>query len=342
MPPCNKLRNFVFTINNYELERDRENLEKLPLSYAVGYHEVGPSGTPHIQGYAELSKQVAFNTIVTTLERRAHIEARQGPVNKAVDYCKKGEQPHDEWQESGSGGPNFGKNAKSLFEIGALKEQGKRSDLEDVVASISAGKRIADVAAEHPLQFIKYAKGIQTYFQVLDRPRDKNKPLEVVVHYGPTGTGKTLKAMLDNPDAFKYSVSCAQWFDGYDAHTVAVIDEFRGQLPFAMLLQLLDVYPLKVQVKGGFREWKPDKVIITSPVHPKNWYSPETLAKKEGSLDQLKRRVTAIYFFGQRCPTRVPDGWQPTVVDHTAHSWKQDLPQEPDPSSWDPLNGQFD
>jgi len=299
MNSSQKLRNMCFTINNPDVDSDKARLEALPVAYCVGYAEVGDSGTPHIQGYCEFTKQVKFSAIVGALEGRAHIEPRRGSRAQAVDYCRKGEQPHAEWSERGTAGPAYGLNAKKLFEWGVAKEQGKRSDLDGVVADLVCGKRLSEIAEANPIQFIKFSKGIQAYHSAVEKPRDKHTPLEVEVYYGPTGTGKTWQALLqsDPENVFKYSITCATWFDGYDGHHTVVFDEFRGQLPFGMFLQLTDVYPLKVQVKGGFREWKPNKIIITSPVHPAQWYDPAVLAKKEGSIDQLKRRITKITYF---------------------------------------------
>jgi len=308
-----RLRNFVFTLNNYKEPDDLDRLKALPVRYLLVAREVGESGTPHYQGYCELSKQMAFDAVHKALDKRAHLAPRNGTQEQAINYCKKGEQDHAEWKERGTLGPMFGSNLDIAAEVGAANEQGKRTDLTDVIEQIVGSKRIADVAADNAVAFIKYAKGIQTYYQLLDKPRNKDDPLDVIVHYGPTGTGKTYKALSDNPEAFKYSIGCHEWFDGYDRHEVVVMDEYRGTLQFGMLLQLLDVYPLKVQVKGGFREWKPNKVIITSPVHPALWYSPETLAKKDGSINQLIRRINKIYYFAER----------DKIYDHTDKDWHE-------------------
>ena len=295
-----RLRHFVLTLNNYKEPDDLDRIKALPIKYVLIAREVGESGTPHYQGYVELTKQCGFTAVCKALNNRAHIEPREGTPARAIEYCKKGEQSKQEWTAQGKHGPNYGKNVDIALEEGTLGEPGKRTDLLEVVASLQSGKRLSEVAAESPEVFIKYAKGIERYHALLDKPRDKNDPIEIIVHYGPTGTGKTWKALADYPDAFKYSITCSQWFDGYEGQEVAVFDEFRAQLPFGMILQLLDHYALKVAVKGGFREWKPKKVILTSPVHPAFWYSPETLAKHDGSIEQLKRRINAIYFFESR------------------------------------------
>jgi len=308
-----RMRNICFTLNNW-LPSDLDNLQKLPYQYVLAAAEVGESGTPHLQGYAELTKPCSLSVLVDLLEKRAHIESA---VDKeaSVIYCKKGEQPKAEYKSLGLHGPTYGKNVDIQLEKGSRKKPGERTDIHEVASAIMSGKRARDIAEEHPVAFIKYSKGIQSMLSVLDKPRDLRAPLDVVVHYGPTGTGKTHKAIVEFPEAFKYSVSMGSWFDGYEGQQVAIIDEFRGQLPFSFMLQLLDKYACKVQVKGGHREWKPEKIIITSPEHPAFWYP--KLEAREGKLKQLKRRLHAIYHF----PNPYVAGETTVVRDHTNLEW---------------------
>lgn len=113
-----KGRNVVFTINN-NVESDVDNIKKLPIRGAVFYQEEAPTtGTPHGQGYMEFKTPMSFKAISAVLGGRAHLEVRRGTPKQAWDYCKKGEQPHAEWTELGTAGPNYGKNAVKLLEIG--------------------------------------------------------------------------------------------------------------------------------------------------------------------------------------------------------------------------------
>lgn len=84
-----------------------------------------------------------------------------------------------------------------------------------------------------------------------------------------------------------------QWFDGYDAETDVIFEEFNGQIPFRQFLRLLDKYPCQVQTKGGSKYWGARRIWITSPVHPSQWYA-SLEEKSEGSLAQLLRRLTDI------------------------------------------------
>jgi len=79
------------------------------------------------------------------------------------------------------------------------------------------------------------------------------------------------------------------WFDGYDPlkHKTLLLDEFNGQIPLTTLLQMLDNYPMMVDVKGGRLPFIVENIYIASNFHPKDWYYTE----REASLGALARRL---------------------------------------------------
>lgn len=95
------------------------------------------------------------------------------------------------------------------------------------------------------------------------------------VLYGSTGTGKTRYVhqqahLFYEDDIWIYPGQ--GWFDGYQGQQVVVFDDFYGDMPFGTLLKVLDRYKLDVPVKGGFTNWNPTRIYITSNVHPLCWY----------------------------------------------------------------------
>lgn len=81
-------RNPVFTINN-PTEDDRKLLATLPTTYVVIGEEIAPTtGTPHLQCYAELSKQMRMNKLKEYIPRAGNIQERKGTPLQASDYCK--------------------------------------------------------------------------------------------------------------------------------------------------------------------------------------------------------------------------------------------------------------
>lgn len=238
----------------------------------------------------EFNTTVVWNTVHKKLNK-SHAEARRGTPDQAAAYCKKGEQPKSEWSEEGINGPNYGKNAK-VVEWGEITQQGRRNDLSPACEMIKEGKRLRDVAVEHPEVFVKYHKGLIALQSILIQPRDAVP--EVTVLYGSTGTGKSKEAREILGDTkYVWHPQQAQWFDGYAGEKEVIFEEFRGQLPFGMLLSLLDRYDCKVQYKGGMCEFAATKIVLTSPIHPSQWYKTDELAAHD-KIDQLLRRITTI------------------------------------------------
>lgn len=283
MPPTPALRNFCATINNYN-DTDLQNIEDLKpfLDYGIVGREVSETETPHLQCYFELHKQKRFSAVSKILPR-AHIEPRKGTSQQASDYCRKYDSSPDVY--------------------GELSTPGARSDLDSLASRIQAGATRTELAADCPTSVLKYSRGIEALMSYSSVPRDRSTPKTVRVFYGfDTGAGKTRTAFdLMGDTAYIWGPEQDKWFCGYDNHKHVILDEFRGQLPYGFLLRLLDRYPMRVQVKGGSREFVADEIIITSPKHPTAWYSD----LPDDRINQLLRRITEIRHF-QNSVTQVP------------------------------------
>ena len=64
-------------------------LKKIKCKYMVVGIEVGEKGTPHLQGYVRLNKNMRFNTLKKLIGQRAHIEAARGTELENDEYCRK-------------------------------------------------------------------------------------------------------------------------------------------------------------------------------------------------------------------------------------------------------------
>jgi len=264
-----RLRNVCFTLNNPKGTRCAfidQLVATNKISYIVVGSEEGESGTPHFQGYVEFVGQETFAWIHDLLQH-AHIEPRKGTPEEAQRYCMK----DNNWTEWGT-----------------LSRPGTRSDIGQVAADIAAGVNLSKIARDYPCQFIKFNKGFLALKSALIVKRSE-KP-EVRVYYGTTGTGKSFRAREWLPDGYVWHPQQGQWFDGYQGDTEVVFEEFRGQIPFGMMLSLLDRYDCKVQYKGGVSEFCATKIALTSPVHPREWY----LNNENDRVDQLIRRITKV------------------------------------------------
>lgn len=262
-----RARNYTFTWFNYPGDW-LDILCKLEyLRYIVAGEEVCPStNTRHLQGYIEFTTKVDWNVLLNC--GITHIEQRRGTAQEAAEYCKKDGMWYDH---------------------GVISEQGQRTDLNSLATSIMEGKTIGEVAIDYPTMFIRFHKGIQALKMITIQPRDTVPTVTVI--WGPTGSGKSrLARILVNENYYEWGPEQERWFDGYEGQSDVIFEEFRGQLPFGMILRLLDRYECRVQYKGGSCQFAATNIIMTSPKHPSYWYQDDGHDK----TDQLLRRITVV------------------------------------------------
>lgn len=149
---------------------------------------------------------------------------------------------------------------------------------------------------------------------------NNNRKLNVKLFYGVPGCGKTLYAYTIDADLYALPVNTANrslWFDGYDGEKTVLIDDFAGGIGLTELLRLIDRYQIRLPIKGSQVWFRPEVIIITTNVHPKNWYNYST---RKNSWKALTRRIHEVYDwiesfqipndnqdFEQMCGTKVDD-----------------------------------
>lgn len=247
------------------------------IAYLCGQQEKAPStGKIHWQLYCEFVGQWRITQIKKAFGNTVHIEVRRGSQKQAIQYCQKEET-------------YVGKR----FTYGVPKEQGKRNDLEAVNDMIKAGKTLIEINDEMPTMIMKYSRGIKESMFINDSKKKEFRKVKTSVYYGKTGTGKTKKATEENKDYFKLDKANNIWFDGYYGQKCLIIDDFYGWIPFGMLLNILDGYPLRLEIKGSFTWAKWETVIITSNKCPEEWYQ----SLNDDMLGALKRRISEEIYF---------------------------------------------
>lgn len=168
---------------------------------------------------------------------------------------------------------------------------------------------MAEVAATFSEEFVRHYRGFAALRNSLP-PTGPREPPRVILHYGPTGSGKSFLARAA-PDGITplesgvdyYVVSPPSgsggiWFDGYDGQSRVIFDDFNGatsHIRLDYLLQLLDKYPMSVPIKGGFVKWRPTTIIITTNLHPSEWY--DYSGKHKEHYPALKRRFAEVLCF---------------------------------------------
>lgn len=237
-----RARSFCFTHNNYG-EDDLASLQALTfVKYGCVGKEIGESGTPHLQGYLLVKNPKELSAMIKALKNALgtapHVEICKGSPQSNIEYCSKG---------------------GDVTEWGTKPKMGRRMDLEHAAEMVREGKRMIEIADEHPGTFIRYHKGIRAYKELHDAEKAAGwRDVKCYLLTGPTGCGKTRHAMASADRVYKIQGSDLQWWDGYEGEETILIDEYANDMKITKLLALLDGYKLRLPVKGGFTyaAWK--------------------------------------------------------------------------------------
>lgn len=250
--------------------------------------EVCPTtGKHHLQGCVIFNNQRHMGGVKKWLNsKKAHLEPTKGSYQSAFNYCSKPESRFEGGLQHESGTMPDG--------------QGSRNDLKDLIERLKNGTlTLEQLMFDHPDVYCRYRNGLKDIWSKL-QGSPRNFKTHVSVYYGESGSGKSLKAFETNGS---YVLRCSKtgvWWDGYNNEETVVIDDFYGWIPFNMLLNLLDRYPMKVDIKGGAVEFNSKNLIITSNKSPLEWYpnlSDEhkyALLRRIDNLKYFERNSTAI------------------------------------------------
>lgn len=261
----NKHRSFCFTWNNYSQE-DVEWLQNQEFKYLVFGYEVCPTtGTPHLQGVVIFKNPRSFESVRTDFcKGKCHLEPAKSDRASEI-YCKKDGR---------------------FWEQGERPKQGRRTDLEDMVALVREGVSNRDLWIHNPTAMVMYHKSFERCRY--DMFEDRDGPPKVFWYYGGTGTGKTRTAIESHKTS--YIKDGTMWWDGYRQQEAIIIDDFDGRWPYRDLLRLLDRYPYSGQVKGGYVKINSPCIYITCE-HPPYQFWGGT------ELEQILRRISKIELF---------------------------------------------
>lgn len=150
---------YCATLNNYTA--DDVAMLRTPnnkLRYIIVGHEIGESGTPHLQIYFQLEKQAKKSTIVNWGGpwARMHLENARGTDVEASDYCKK---------------------EGNFFELGERKSMGragKRTDIDAIKQAIDDGADYDTLCSEHFASVGNLSQFIKERIQARDTQKRKS------------------------------------------------------------------------------------------------------------------------------------------------------------------------
>lgn len=248
-------------ITDFDTDRKQMYMDFDKRRMALGEETCPTTDKKHLQIYITFTRKYTFKQLKKLLPD-AHIE---------VSKC-------NDWNYELKG---------ANYEIQDFSKQGKRSDLDAARDYLAKRPCIREVLPDlRSYQSVKMCETILKY----NEPKRPIGPITFIWCYGDTGTGKSKWAYESHDDIFR-PVSY-KWWEGYDAHKTVLIDDFRKDwCKFHELLTLTDIYPYKVECKGGSREVQFDTIIITTPFHPEQTY------ETREDINQLLRRITLIKKF---------------------------------------------
>ncbi len=142
---------------------------------------------------------------------------------------------------------------------------GKRTDLLAVKDMIDSGETMLSVADAFFGTFIRSYKGLQAYAYLRHQSHARDWKTEVIIYYGPTGSGKSFHCKELAPNAYwvPHPKKTGCYWDGYDGQSDIIIDDFYGWLPFAFMLRLCDEYPFQIPTHNGQVNFLGRRIFIT-------------------------------------------------------------------------------
>lgn len=283
------------------------------IQYLHFQEECGAEGTHHLQGFAIFKKEVRLSWL-KKFHPRAHWEVTRGTNQQADDYCRKQDTKVEGGMELTIG--------KMPERAAAPKKSEMLMEAAEQLDTIKEGyKRPSEIPSLTLMQcgFMPAYKALVADVLGPYRPN-----LKILTLIGRPGIGKSYAIQKYFPQhgrAIYGNNGC--WFQNPTAD-VMVFEEFCGQIPLQRMLQMLDPYPLALEVKGSMAPAMFTKVIITSNTPPSDWYKADEAGvpgKRTDSIKALWDRLgysNGVYIPVRKTGTYLQD---PMIEIETTRAW---------------------
>lgn len=319
-------RRWCFTLNNpcpEDCFSAEHPIEPTVFDYLIVAKETATTGTPHLQGFIVFKDKKRLSWIIknifvspTTGKGRASWFLCGGNAQQNIIYCKKGEQPKEEWLRLKEKGPNYGLNA-DFVEFGEVPKDGrgggKTNRDERYAEALALGthdaalKFLAENAPrDYTLQRHLLSKNLTEHF----KPIVEYKPLykleefcHVPLHFsdkhatlvwGGSGLGKTafVKAHFRNP-LFVTHIDNLKSFKAH-IHDAIIFDDlsFRHMPPETVIHLLETDNEASIHVRYGVAHI-PARVVKVFTHNTANPFYSETV--NEDQQAAIQRRFKAFH-----------------------------------------------
>lgn len=287
-------RNFLFTLNNWEIQEYNQLETMTDYQYLIIGKEVGAEGTPHLQGYVHWNNQKTLKAVMK-INPKIHWEICKGTPQQNITYCSK-DNNFEEWGTKPMSQEDKGERGKAA--IAGRWELAKEGRFEELP----------------PEQIKTYEYIFRRYTKVQDRDILDNQWI-----MGPSGCGKSRSVREQHPPGTFYQKTMNKWWDGYNGEEVVVLDDFDPRHAEKMAYYVktwMDHYVIHAEVKGGMIQIRPKTLIVTSQ------YTMAECFKEERDLEAISRRFT-VKDMGMCPPSLSASTWNkpPPLRRQTNEGW---------------------
>jgi len=299
---------WAFTISNPTQEQTDwmyglESLNGTLFKWMVCSQEFGDvNENLHYQGAFSLKNAKTWSAVRKLLNLKDGDELAEQRASQVTNvmYCKKGKQSHEEWDEEGIEGPNYGDGLVIICEFGNPPEQGeaKRSQWDDIRRAVENEWSDMDIVARWPQEGIRCASAIAKYRLMVDRSRADWRNVQVVYIHGTTGKGKTraVTQKYGYPNVYRVTDYSSGAFDMYDGQDVLMFEEFRSSFKLEHMLNYLDGHPVELPCRYANQLLKATKIfIVTNIPLSEQYYKFQQSSASQGmknSWDAFNRRIS--------------------------------------------------
>lgn len=266
-------KTWIFTLNNYtEDEIKMLDAWQAEVNRMVVAREVGESGTPHLQGQVTFKRKYRLGAL-KKLQSRAHWEVAKASQDSL--YCMK-------------------EGSDIIFNVdnrNSARTQGTRTDLkrlrDQIISGENSSKKIC--LEDDPMIYHQYGRTIEKIEQLIDAKKWRTWETKGIWYWGPTGAGKSVKAMEGYTPETHYIWSNGELLQNYEGQETVIFDEVRARdYPYDFWLKVVNGIPFTIPIKNGKpRQFLAKTVIVTAPMPPDEMY-PNQNGKDH--ISQLLRR----------------------------------------------------
>lgn len=266
----------LFQVTDYVLDESFYMDHQDKFSYVLmGLEQCPSTKRTHWQGYVRFCCQKT-NTSAQKFFNPRHCEMIWAGETANYKYCKK--------------------DGNVAVEIGLPPLQGQRMDLVTVRDRLNNGEDMDDMITEDPYLFHMYGRTMMKLEDIKFKKNRRTEATQGVWFWGPTMTGKSHRAFegyYDNPSKFYNKPKDGEWWDDYKQQEIVIINEYRGDIKYDVLLEMLDHWPIEVRRRNRTPiPFTSKKIIITSALSPEECYHNRAAMD---SIEQLLRRLTVVH-----------------------------------------------